>query len=182
VRKLLALIGILTIVGGLRYITSPPEHVPPYDSMLNRLAETEREGFCSGWAYWEAASPAEGSAMAKECREGIRPRVRIDALSTELDPRLKEQVPPEYRVFSDVPDMEVVPEAFCDGLIAAGWSENTGVSVLALQAGCMELLDNYRLWPTHEPGLSNAWDEKWPFPGEEETDSNRLRGEADDGP
>jgi len=166
-RKLLALIGVLTVASALLYVAQPPGHVPPYDAFLNRLAETEREAFCSGWAYIKAASQSESVALAERCRSGDGPIVKVQKLLL-TDPRLKEYVPPEYRTFSNEPDMEAVSDAFCFGIKSAGANLDEGQ--------CAVILRTYRLWPTYDPGVSNQWSDRWPYPGDD--DSDVLIGEG----
>jgi hypothetical protein len=93
-RKLMAAAGILTVVLGFIWLLWPVGHIPPYDANLVRLAETQRQGYCSGDAFFK--SGGEGSASkAADCR----------ATST----------------LPDVPNMPIVQTAFCQAIVDNGW-------------------------------------------------------------
>jgi len=50
-RKLLGVLGFLTIIVATLYVTLPVGHIPLYDANLVRLAETELEGYCAGYTF-----------------------------------------------------------------------------------------------------------------------------------
>lgn len=90
----LAVAAITTVLIGGFFVMKDPGHVPLFDANLNRLAETEREGFCSGIAFW--GSRGDGDAkVAEECRT-------TDGRSTEIN-------------------LSIVLSAFCTGVQKAGF-------------------------------------------------------------
>ncbi len=179
-RKLLALIGLTVVAGALWYVATPPGDTPPYDAFLNRLAQTEREGFCSGWAMWTAASSAEAQQLTADCRAGERPREEV---RTMIDPPKKSgfiyHVTTRPLEMSDEVDMGSVVGAFCRGLVAAGWSAGSSKPDTNTLI-CTSLFRSNRLWPLYDPGITNQWSGRFPYPGAD--DDETLVGGLDDGP
>jgi hypothetical protein len=180
-RKLLALFGLLVVAGALWYVLTPPGVTPPYDAYLNRLAQTEREGFCSGWAWWTAASSAEATPMAEDCRAGLRPRVSV---RTPMDPPKRNgfiyHVSTRPLHLSSEVDMDSVVEAFCNGILSAGWGGGSGADIDTNRLMCVGLFQTNRLWPLYDPGVTNQWSGRFPYPGSD--DEETLVGGLDDGP
>lgn len=80
-----------------------PGHVPLFDADLNRLAESELEGYCAGKVFWvERGGNAE---MAADCR----------AANPQMD---------------DQYNLGVVQMAFCLGARASGFSGDVTVDCL----------------------------------------------------
>lgn len=92
-RKLAAL-AIIAIVGGGFYLVRDPGHVPIFDAGLNRLAESEREGWCAGETYWSNRGQPNATAAA-ECRA-----------NSTLDP---------------TPNLNMVQPAFCMAVREGGF-------------------------------------------------------------
>lgn len=64
--KLLAILAISTVLIGGFLVMRDPGHIPLFDADLNRLAESELEGYCAGKVFWvERGGDAE---MAADCR------------------------------------------------------------------------------------------------------------------
>ena len=93
-RKMMFIFGMIVIVISLIYVARPAGHTPPYDANLVRLAETPRQGYCSGVAFW-ASEGVGNSSTAARCRKG----------STR----------------SDKPDMVRVQVSFCKAVTDAGY-------------------------------------------------------------
>lgn len=97
--KLLAFIGVLTVVLGLAYVARPVGHIPLYDANLNRLAETQLQGYCAGETFYRTNGNLDGDAdMAAECRETRR------------------------GVMPDKYNLRAVEAAFCAAIIEEGWA------------------------------------------------------------
>ena len=144
-RKLLAVLGLVLALAAFGYVALPPGHVPPYDALLNRLAETELEGYCSGWAFWTGASSSESVALAERCR------------TNGAQAPANGYQPASHAPLSDEYDMEVVQEAFCRGVTAAGFPS---------ASACLVQVKGLRIWPTYDASLTNSWSERWPYPGD----------------
>mgnify|MGYP001616680050 CR=1 FL=1 len=91
----------------IAYVARPSPHVPLYDANLVRLAETERQGYCSGVTFW--TTQYEGDAnLAKECRKTHREESgRVDLLAAE--------------------------RGFCRGIVDEGWEGSVPDCVGILQ-------------------------------------------------
>jgi len=88
-------IGIALIVSGLTYISWPVGHIPPYDANLVRLAETEAQGYCTGFSFINSAGQANPTKV-KDCRK-------------------------KHRGLSDKPNIQNVLQPFCQGVKDGGW-------------------------------------------------------------
>ena len=88
-------VGILAIVLAIAYIVRPVPHIPPYDANLVRLAESQRQGYCSGETFWKTQGTGN-AAIAASCRR-------------------------QKTGMSDQPNMGDVPLAFCTAIVDAGW-------------------------------------------------------------
>jgi hypothetical protein len=64
--KLLAFCGILAVVGGLVMLVKPVGHIPLLDANRTVLAETQRQGYCAGEAFWRSNGYGNESAFL-EC-------------------------------------------------------------------------------------------------------------------
>lgn len=60
---------------------------------------------------------------------------------------------------SDIPDVLAVPFAFCLGVADAGFPGD-------IQTACVDALAQYRLWPTYDGQLTDAWNRTAPYPGD----------------
>ena len=97
----LGLMAAIVSVFGLFLILQGADHVPPFSASLERLAETETEGYCSGLAFWKNLSvPNERKSAAAECRSNHDP--------TEID-------------------LPVVQKAFCEGIVKGGYAQGVNV-------------------------------------------------------
>ena len=91
--RLLAVLGILALVAGFWLVAiKPPGHVPRLDANRIRLAETEVEGYASGFVFWDDTNNAQATA-----------EIRAES------------------AYSDEYDLTVVLPAFCLGAQAAGF-------------------------------------------------------------
>ncbi len=52
---------------------------------------------------------------------------------------------------------EVAQRAFCEGLIGAGYQIE--------QESCMTIMEGQRYWPLKSGTLTNAWNKRFPYPG-----------------
>jgi len=92
--RLMAIGGILALVVGLVLLVLPVQRIPLLDANRTVLAESEREGYCTGRTYAETRGRGDKN-LAGECRaESSLPNVI---------------------------DWNVVQGAFCRGLIASGF-------------------------------------------------------------
>jgi hypothetical protein len=66
--KLLALAGIVILVGGLVLLIAPVAHIPLLDANRQVLAESERDGWCAGTTYMKTRGVGSEAEM-KECLE-----------------------------------------------------------------------------------------------------------------
>lgn len=88
--------GALVVLLVVAYVVRPSPHVPLYDANLVRLAETERQGYCSGVTFWR--TQGEGDAdLAKECRRAH----------------------PEE---SGAVNLAATERGFCRGIVDQGWT------------------------------------------------------------
>ena len=95
-RQLFGLLGILVAILSLIYVARPSGHIPPYDANLIRLAESQRQGYCAGKAFW--ASEGVGNAStASACRAHSKK--------------------------SNKPDMIRVQAAFCRAITDSGYAD-----------------------------------------------------------
>jgi hypothetical protein len=155
-KKVLWALSLALLIGAGLYVALPPGHVPAYDAALTRLAETEREGFCTGFVFLNSGSAADG----EECR--ALDEIVVSKTRSKLDPRLREPMwVYETRSLSTEVDLLAADDAFCEGIVFAGWDPGVGNPV----EYCLSILENYELWPTYDPGLTNFWSEKFPYPG-----------------
>ncbi len=91
----LALLALIVVVAGAGYLLKDAGHVPLFSASLERLAETESEGWCAGVGFWSArTSPADQKAIASECRSS--------------------------RPGTD-PDLQAVQPAFCQAIVNRGY-------------------------------------------------------------
>ena len=90
----LTVVAILVIVAGFVYLMKDVGHVPPFSANLERLAESEGEGYCAGVGFWGGNSDEERKVAAAECRTTY----------TETDI-----------------DLTVVQESFCRGIVDRGY-------------------------------------------------------------
>jgi hypothetical protein len=95
-RRLLFIAGCLVALLAVVYVARPAGHIPPYDADLNRLAETQLEGYCSGSVFWKTYGEGDGGAAA-ECREE------------------------RAGMHEDVPNIPAVQRSFCRAVVAEGW-------------------------------------------------------------
>lgn len=131
-RKLLAFAGAASVVLGMMYIAWPVGHIPAYDANLVRLAETDLQGYCAGESFWK--SGGAGSAdLAQVCRK-----------------RIAQNRP-------DVPNLGVVPGAFCAAIVDNGWKDGN-------KQDCISILSTNQLWPTYDGGLTDQWNRARPYP------------------
>jgi hypothetical protein len=65
--KKLAVLALLAIVGGGFYLIRDPGRVPLFDANLQRLAESEVEGYCAGVSFWQNQG-APNPETTRECR------------------------------------------------------------------------------------------------------------------
>lgn len=103
------IVGVLVVALAVAYVVRPSPHVPPYDANLVRIAETERQGYCSGVAFWRSAGggSAEG---ARTCRE-------------------------ERRDKSGRVNMPLAALGFCEAIVDEGWSEGTPSDCMTILEG-----------------------------------------------
>ena len=83
--KLIALLGIVTVLGALAFVAQPRGFVPMFDADLQRLAMSEHEANCAAEGFM-ASNSAETAA---ECRE-------TDGLSDEIN---LERVTPRFCIY-----------------------------------------------------------------------------------
>jgi hypothetical protein len=109
-RRLMALLGLLTIIGGLIYITYPVGHIPPYDANLVRLAESNLQGYCSGQVLIQTQGVGDAN-MAAQCRAQ----------------RKKQR--------SDSPQLSAVQPAFCEAIVdskATGLTQSQCMDIMTM--------------------------------------------------
>ncbi len=94
-RRLLTVLGVLTIIGSLVYISWPVGHIPPYDANLVRLAESNLQGYCSGQTFMQTQGVGDAN-MAAQCRAQLKGKR------------------------SDKPQPSAVQPAFCQAIVIAG--------------------------------------------------------------
>ncbi len=63
----LAILAIITIIGGFFYLVRDIGHVPMFDANINRLAETAAQGYCAGVTFWTNQGQPDAQKAA-ECR------------------------------------------------------------------------------------------------------------------
>ncbi len=100
-RKILAVAGVLAVVGGLMYLSWPVGHIPLYDANLTRLAESDLQGYCAGDTFWKSGGNGNG-AMAAQCRSRLAKK------------------------HSNKPDLRVVQKEFCQAIVDNGWQGTVG--------------------------------------------------------
>ena len=93
-RRLTGLAGLAVVVAGIVYILLPVGHIPPYDANLVRLAETDRQGYCSGMTLIQTGGGPDAVRTADCRKESKRPNVA---------------------------NLQVVLPAFCQGVLDGGW-------------------------------------------------------------
>ena len=91
----LAVVAVLVIVGGAAYLLKDVGHVPLFSASLERLAESETEGYCAGVAFWGGGSEQVKKDAAAECR--------AERDDTGFD-------------------LVVVQRAFCEGIVDKGYA------------------------------------------------------------
>jgi hypothetical protein len=130
INKLLALGGIVILVGGLVLLMAPA-HVPLLDANRQVLTESEAEAFCAGNTYMKTRGIGSESVMR-------------DCIETNNLPK-------------GINHREVQPK-FCDGLRDAG---------LPMERDeCMAIMEQEQFWPTLKGTLTNAWNRRFPYPGD----------------
>jgi hypothetical protein len=128
--KLLALGGIVILVGGL-VLLMMPAHVPLLDANRQVLAESEREAWCAGETYMKTRGGGSIPAMT-EC-------IATSSIDNSVDHNR-------------------VQPGFCNGIISAG---------LPMDANeCMAIMEQEEFWPTMKGTLTNAWNRRFPYPGD----------------
>lgn len=65
----LAILALVALIGGAWFIVRDPGHIPIFDAGLQRLAETEAEGYCAGEVFWSTRGVGDEKA-AQTCRAG----------------------------------------------------------------------------------------------------------------
>lgn len=94
--RFLAVLAFIAVVGGAWLVLlRDPGHVPIFDANIRRLAETDREGYCAGIAFWESGGGPDAERAA-ECREA-------------------------NAAMSDTPNIQNVQLMFCKGILEAGF-------------------------------------------------------------
>ena len=53
-------------------------------------------------------------------------------------------------------DLRVVLPAFCQGIVDGAWDGTV--------RECVSIATSYRIWPTIDGGLTDAWDDNYPYP------------------
>jgi hypothetical protein len=69
--KLLAIGGILVIVGGLFLLVNPVTHIPLLDANRAVLAESDADGFCAGQTFMKTRGYGNEAQM-NECLDLLR--------------------------------------------------------------------------------------------------------------
>lgn len=133
-KKLMAIAAVLVTAGSLIYMMFANPHVPILDANRQVLAETELQGYCAGRTYFSSQGRGD-LAYAKECWDEY-----ADNKSSAIQ-------------------HEVVQEAFCKGLVAAGLPITT--------SECMNVLVTYQYWPTMSGRLTGSWNRAFPYPLEQ---------------
>ncbi len=93
--KRLTVVAVLILVAGFFYLLKDVGHIPLFSANLERLAETETEGYCAGVAFWSGGSEQVKKDAAAECR-------------AELD--------------DTGFDLVIVQQAFCEGIVDKGYA------------------------------------------------------------
>lgn len=135
-RRMLAILGLGTIALTYFWIWASVDHIPPYSSALERLAESEVEGFCSGVAFWndnESGGPRDDPVPAEECR------FENSTKDTEVN-------------------LRVVIFQFCTGAKVAGYNGD-------VRKGCMDYIVAREMWPTYDGRLTSKFNDAYPWPG-----------------
>ena len=142
-------VGISVVLLVLAYAVRPSPHVPLYDANLVRLAETERQGYCSGTTFWRTQGEGD-TGVARECRE-THPEEsgRVNLLLAE--------------------------RGFCRGIVDGGWDGGSVTDCVAI-LGSYQYWPTYdgsitdqwnRARPYPRPAISGAADQ---------TDDSRTGG------
>jgi hypothetical protein len=124
---LIAAFAVIVFVGGF-LVWSPSPHVRPFDANLTPLAESYVEGYCSGITVMRNYGDPKAASL---CRE-------TSAHTAEVD-------------------LKVVQEAFCAGVVDAGWPGS--------EQDCRDRLDSSLLWPTLDGEITSQWNNAHPYPG-----------------
>jgi hypothetical protein len=93
--KLLAFGGILAVVGGLVLLVKPVGHIPLLDANRTVLAETQRQGYCAGEAFWRSNGYGNAASF-QECMS-------------------------ESTIVNDI-DVNAVQPAFCQAVTVEGYA------------------------------------------------------------
>ena len=103
--RLLALGGILAVLGGFVLLVIPGPPVPLLDANRQLLAESEQEGYCAGQTFWNTNGGGDEALMA-ECLS-----------DSPLD---------------DETDLHAVQPAFCRAVVVEGYqgTEENCMSIL----------------------------------------------------
>ena len=88
--------GIAVMLLVVAYIVHSPGHIPPYDANLVQLADTERQGYCSGVTFWRTSGQGD-AGRARACRAEYR-----DDKSGRIS-------------------MVAAERGFCQGIVDEGW-------------------------------------------------------------
>ena len=97
--KRLAVLAVIVVVGGFAYMVRDVGHIPLFSPNLERLAETDTEGYCAGVAFWSASSTSVKAREAATCRSER----------------------------GDTPyNLSVVQTAFCQGITFKGYEPGIG--------------------------------------------------------
>lgn len=107
-KKLMAILAPVILVGSLAYMAFAQPKIPLLDANRTVLAETYLEAFCAGDAFLKTRGNGN-DALAADCRELHEGR------------------------HDDEPDYERVQSAFCMGIVMAGWPGYVGDCVSLLQ-------------------------------------------------
>jgi hypothetical protein len=135
VKTVYVIAAVATILVAGVLVWSPAGHIRPYDADLRPLAETELEGWCSGYVFMTFKDGAAHPAESSQCRTN----------PTNTD-----------RFSSDV-NTDVVVDSFCDGIVTVGFG--------AGKATCVRIMEDRNLWPTLHGELTAAWSATYPYPG-----------------
>lgn len=149
-RRLLVIVGVLTIVLALAYVARPAGHVPPFDANLVRLAETELEGYCSGETFWRTQGNGD-AGRAADCRAE-----RTGTIADDVN-------------------LHAVEAGFCRAVIAEGWEGDVPACLGILEGN--QLWPTYdggitRAWNRARPYPLTAIQ----VPGPGASDSSRTGG------
>ena len=100
---------------------------------------------------------ANRTRLAETYREGWASGWTLIKTGAAGNARMAQEQRDLHSAHSDEYDPAAVLPAFCAGAIAAGFKGN-------LQADCLDVLRDLRLWPTYDGGLTRAWNNAFPYP------------------